>query len=138
MIVRVCVCVLKYRRLRNFKTTDGRVLRPFLCCAPPFFNLVLPVVGFKFRGRCLRRRSGFSMAELISFVVPTQSDKVLLVWELSAGPPAEALSVRGRAEEGRGNKGKRGTKGNRGTGGSCPRARAEGEAQRTREPAEHP
>ncbi|XP_031209528.1 RAD52 motif-containing protein 1 [Mastomys coucha] len=32
------------------------------------------------------------MAELISFVVPTQSDKVLLVWELSAGPPAEALS----------------------------------------------
>ncbi|XP_037056753.1 RAD52 motif-containing protein 1-like isoform X1 [Peromyscus leucopus] len=31
------------------------------------------------------------MAELISFVVPTQSDKVLLVWELSAGPPAEAL-----------------------------------------------
>nr|XP_048301708.1 RAD52 motif-containing protein 1 isoform X4 [Myodes glareolus] len=32
------------------------------------------------------------MAELISFAVPTQSDKVLLVWELSAGPPAEALS----------------------------------------------
>ncbi|XP_051014668.1 RAD52 motif-containing protein 1 isoform X1 [Acomys russatus] len=32
------------------------------------------------------------MAELISFVVPTQSDKVLLVWELSAGPSAEALS----------------------------------------------
>ncbi|XP_055475696.1 RAD52 motif-containing protein 1 isoform X2 [Psammomys obesus] len=32
------------------------------------------------------------MAEVISFVVPTQSDKVLLVWELSAGPPAEALS----------------------------------------------
>ncbi|KAL1780340.1 RAD52 motif-containing protein 1 isoform X1 [Sigmodon hispidus] len=32
------------------------------------------------------------MAELISFVVPTQSDKVLLVWELSAGPPAEAIS----------------------------------------------
>ncbi|XP_028636500.1 RAD52 motif-containing protein 1 isoform X2 [Grammomys surdaster] len=32
------------------------------------------------------------MAELISFVVPNQSDKVLLVWELSAGPPAEALS----------------------------------------------
>ncbi|XP_036053037.1 RAD52 motif-containing protein 1 isoform X2 [Onychomys torridus] len=31
------------------------------------------------------------MAEFISFVVPTQSDKVLLVWELSAGPPAEAL-----------------------------------------------
>lgn len=38
------------------------------------------------------------MAELISFVVPTQSDKVLLVWELSAGPPAEALRVRGCAE----------------------------------------
>lgn len=38
------------------------------------------------------------MAELISFAVPTQSDKVLLVWELSAGPPAEALSVSGRAE----------------------------------------
>ncbi|EDL34062.1 RAD52 motif 1, isoform CRA_a, partial [Mus musculus] len=32
------------------------------------------------------------MAELISFVVPTQSDKVLLVWDLSTGPPAEALS----------------------------------------------
>lgn len=32
------------------------------------------------------------MAELIPFVVPAQSDKVLLVWELSAGPPAEALS----------------------------------------------
>lgn len=38
------------------------------------------------------------MAELISFAVPTQSDKVLLVWELSAGPPAEALIVSGRAE----------------------------------------
>ncbi|CAH6776267.1 Rdm1 [Phodopus roborovskii] len=32
------------------------------------------------------------MAELISFVVPTQSDKVLLVWDLSAGPQAEDLS----------------------------------------------
>lgn len=38
------------------------------------------------------------MAELISFAVPTQSDKVLLVWELSAGPPAEALRVSGRTE----------------------------------------
>lgn len=61
------------------------------------------------------------MAELISFVVPTQSDKVLLAWELSAGPPAEALSVRVRAEgEGAGI-----------TGGQEPPARADGGAQRT-------
>nr|XP_004655384.2 RAD52 motif-containing protein 1 [Jaculus jaculus] len=31
------------------------------------------------------------MAELISFTVPTESDKTVLVWELSAGPTAEAL-----------------------------------------------
>lgn len=37
------------------------------------------------------------MAELIPFVVPTQSDKVLLVWDLSAGAQAENLSVRGCA-----------------------------------------
>lgn len=90
-------------------------LRPLLAWSGPLF------LGFKFRGSCLRRRSGFSMAELISFVVPTQSDKVLLVWELSAGPPAEALSVRVRAEgEGAGI-----------TGAQEPRARVGGGAQRT-------
>ncbi|XP_047701312.1 leucine-rich repeat-containing protein 37A2-like isoform X3 [Prionailurus viverrinus] len=31
------------------------------------------------------------MAELVSFTVPTESDKTLLVWELSSGPTAEAL-----------------------------------------------
>ncbi|XP_046949402.1 RAD52 motif-containing protein 1-like isoform X20 [Lynx rufus] len=31
------------------------------------------------------------MAELVSFTVPTGSDKTLLVWELSSGPTAEAL-----------------------------------------------
>ncbi|XP_006159177.2 RAD52 motif-containing protein 1 [Tupaia chinensis] len=31
------------------------------------------------------------MAELVRFIVPTESDKTLLVWELSAGPSAEAL-----------------------------------------------
>ncbi|XP_047401601.1 RAD52 motif-containing protein 1 isoform X2 [Sciurus carolinensis] len=31
------------------------------------------------------------MAELVPFAVPTESDKTLLVWELSSGPTAEAL-----------------------------------------------
>uniref|UniRef100_A0A7N5JID8 RAD52 motif-containing protein 1 n=2 Tax=Ailuropoda melanoleuca TaxID=9646 RepID=A0A7N5JID8_AILME len=31
------------------------------------------------------------MAELVSLAVPTESDKTLLVWELSSGPTAEAL-----------------------------------------------
>ncbi|XP_039097061.1 RAD52 motif-containing protein 1 isoform X2 [Hyaena hyaena] len=31
------------------------------------------------------------MAELLSFAVPTESDKTLLVWELNSGPTAEAL-----------------------------------------------
>ncbi|XP_077916841.1 RAD52 motif-containing protein 1-like isoform X1 [Halichoerus grypus] len=31
------------------------------------------------------------MAEVVSFAVPTESDKTLLVWELSSGPTAEAL-----------------------------------------------
>ncbi|XP_077916853.1 RAD52 motif-containing protein 1-like isoform X3 [Halichoerus grypus] len=31
------------------------------------------------------------MAEVVSFAVPTESDKTLLVWELSSGPMAEAL-----------------------------------------------
>jgi hypothetical protein len=62
------------------------------------------------------------MAELISFVVPTQSDKVLLVWDLSTGPPAEALSVRGCAE--------RAGEGSGGTGGVGPAW-----AQRNGEPA---
>ncbi|XP_005415293.2 PREDICTED: RAD52 motif-containing protein 1-like [Chinchilla lanigera] len=31
------------------------------------------------------------MAELIPFAVPTASDKTLLVWDLNAGPTAEAL-----------------------------------------------
>ncbi|KAM5151197.1 RAD52 motif-containing protein 1 [Callospermophilus lateralis] len=31
------------------------------------------------------------MAELVAFTVPTESDKTLLVWELSSGPTAEAL-----------------------------------------------
>ncbi|XP_010338742.1 RAD52 motif-containing protein 1 isoform X2 [Saimiri boliviensis] len=31
------------------------------------------------------------MAELVPFAVPTESDKTLLVWELSSGPKAEAL-----------------------------------------------
>lgn len=68
------------------------------------------------------------MAELISFVVPTQSDKVLLVWELSAGPPAEALRVRGCAEgRGKGGVGERpgGRKQGRGKGGG-----GRGETQR--------
>lgn len=69
------------------------------------------LLGFKFRGSGLRRRSGFTMAELISFVVPTQSDKVLLVWE----------------QEGTG-----------GTVGQEAWPRAEGGAQSTREPAGHP
>ncbi|XP_012642300.2 RAD52 motif-containing protein 1 isoform X4 [Microcebus murinus] len=34
------------------------------------------------------------MAELVPFAVPTESDKTLLVWELSSGPTAEALHVR--------------------------------------------
>ncbi|XP_032136730.1 RAD52 motif-containing protein 1 isoform X3 [Sapajus apella] len=33
------------------------------------------------------------MAELVPFAVPTDSDKTLLVWELSSGPTAEALHV---------------------------------------------
>uniref|UniRef100_A0A8C2W959 DM1 domain-containing protein n=1 Tax=Chinchilla lanigera TaxID=34839 RepID=A0A8C2W959_CHILA len=33
------------------------------------------------------------MAELIPFAVPTASDKTLLVWDLNAGPTAEALHV---------------------------------------------
>ena len=42
------------------------------------------------------------MAELVSFTVPTESDKTLLVWELSSGPTAEALHVsRARREGGR-------------------------------------
>ncbi|XP_008691790.1 RAD52 motif-containing protein 1 isoform X2 [Ursus americanus] len=36
-------------------------------------------------------RSVGRMAELVSFAVPTESDKTLLVWELSSGPTAEAL-----------------------------------------------
>lgn len=84
------------------------------------------LLGFKFRGSCLRRRTGFTMAELISFVVPTQSDKVLLVWDLNAGPPAESLSVRGRA------KGRRG--GREGGGRRREPALREGR----REPAGHP
>nr|XP_035959020.1 RAD52 motif-containing protein 1-like isoform X2 [Halichoerus grypus]XP_035959021.1 RAD52 motif-containing protein 1-like isoform X2 [Halichoerus grypus] len=36
-------------------------------------------------------RSGGRMAEVVSFAVPTESDKTLLVWELSSGPMAEAL-----------------------------------------------
>lgn len=93
----------------RFKETVVAWFRPLFVPSRPL------LLGFKFRGSGLRRRSGFTMAELISFVVPTQSDKVLLVWELSAGPPAEALSVRGRAEGGRGDRG------NRGTGGVGPR-----------------
>lgn len=87
------------------------LLVPFTCFVRP--------LGFKFRGSSLRRRTGFTMAELISFVVPTQSDKVLLVWDLSTGPPAEALSVRGcaeRAGEGGGGTGGVGPRGRRGTG----------------------
>lgn len=39
------------------------------------------------------------MAELVSFAVPTESDKTLLVWELSSGPTAEDLHVsRSRVE----------------------------------------
>ncbi|XP_029783261.1 RAD52 motif-containing protein 1 [Suricata suricatta] len=34
------------------------------------------------------------MAELVSFTVPTESDKTLLVWQLNSGPTAEALRVR--------------------------------------------
>ncbi|PNJ06264.1 RDM1 isoform 9 [Pongo abelii] len=33
------------------------------------------------------------MAELVPFAVPIESDKTLLVWELSSGPTAEALHV---------------------------------------------
>ncbi|XP_064439119.1 RAD52 motif-containing protein 1-like [Mirounga angustirostris] len=36
-------------------------------------------------------RSGGRMAEVVSFAVPSESDKTLLVWELSSGPTAEAL-----------------------------------------------
>ncbi|XP_059234485.1 RAD52 motif-containing protein 1 isoform X2 [Mustela nigripes] len=36
-------------------------------------------------------RSGGRMAELVFFAVPTESDKTLLVWELSSGPTAEDL-----------------------------------------------
>lgn len=40
------------------------------------------------------------MAELVSFTVPTESDKTLLVWELSSGPTAEALRVSRAGREG--------------------------------------
>ena len=40
------------------------------------------------------------MAELVSFTVPTESDKTLLVWELSSGPTAEALRVSRPGREG--------------------------------------
>nr|XP_031541019.1 RAD52 motif-containing protein 1 [Vicugna pacos] len=33
------------------------------------------------------------MAELVPFVVPTRSNKTLLVWELSSGPGTKALQV---------------------------------------------
>ncbi|VCW99327.1 unnamed protein product [Gulo gulo] len=36
-------------------------------------------------------RSGSRMAELVFFAAPTESDKTLLVWELSSGPTAEDL-----------------------------------------------
>ncbi|XP_034885609.1 RAD52 motif-containing protein 1 [Mirounga leonina] len=36
-------------------------------------------------------RSGGRMAEVVSFAVLSESDKTLLVWELSSGPTAEAL-----------------------------------------------
>ena len=63
------------------------------------------------RGRALRRRSAAEtlsrvrsdgrMAELVSFAVPTETDKTLLVWELSSGPTAEDLHVsRARMEGG--------------------------------------
>lgn len=46
-------------------------------------------------------RSGGRMAELVFFAVPTESDKTLLVWELSSGPTAEDLHVsRARMEGG--------------------------------------
>ncbi|KAB1264821.1 RAD52 motif-containing protein 1 [Camelus dromedarius] len=34
------------------------------------------------------------MAEMVPFAVPTESDKTLLVWELSSGPTTQALQVR--------------------------------------------
>lgn len=33
------------------------------------------------------------MAEVVPFTVPIESDKTLLVWDLSPGPTAEALHV---------------------------------------------
>lgn len=45
-------------------------------------------------------RSVGRMAELVSFAVPTESDKTLLVWELSSGPTAEALHVSRAGMEG--------------------------------------
>lgn len=45
-------------------------------------------------------RSGGRMAEVVSFAVPTESDKTLLVWELSSGPTAEALHVNPVRREG--------------------------------------
>lgn len=38
-------------------------------------------------------RTDGRMAELVPFTVPLESDKTLLVWELSSGPTAEALHV---------------------------------------------
>lgn len=38
-------------------------------------------------------RTDGRMAELVAFTVPMESDKTLLVWELSSGPTAEALHV---------------------------------------------
>lgn len=40
------------------------------------------------------------MAEVVSLAVPTESDKTLLVWELSSGPTAEALHVNPVRREG--------------------------------------
>ena len=47
-----------------------------------------------------RTRGDGRMAELVSFAVPTGSDKTLIVWELSSGPTAEALQVSQAGVEG--------------------------------------
>lgn len=48
-----------------------------------------------------RTRSDGRMAELVPFAVPIESDKTLLVWELSSGPTAEDLHVSWSRVEGR-------------------------------------
>lgn len=53
----------------------------------------MPCAGAELFEPKLRGRGDSRMAELVPFTVPTESDKTLLVWELSSGPTAEDLHV---------------------------------------------